>query len=601
MAIAVIQPFKTKYLFGMVTSLLNRFMAFFIYEQDEKVDLETTTKSLPLNLGTLFLLIILLVESILALVDDNLKLAIPFVVSFLILGCSFYFLRKSKNVIGQRSFLGIIALILAVFVIFRGNAGIGVPWALFFPFIVLIYKGRNEGSLWAISFFLFMVLYFAIFQNLLPQKIYSLQECVIYCLLYVTAHIISYSLEFLRVEVLLAKERIILESQNQNEALEEVISKLSHQVRTPLSNITGVIEMLRTTTLNNEQRDFVNTIHTSSNNLVNVVNNLVMVSKTTLQEPQETINFNLYNTVNNVLQLFPYEQSKARFNISLSADIPGQITGNSLKLKQILLNLINSIIKFNKSESKITIEVLNKELMPEKVELIFKITCNLIYDTKQETHLSESFFNQQELVKLNTSKIINQFDLTITQKMIEVEGHSLSIIPQSDKTVFEFGATYLTSISKLSSAMPTPPEKKTTPTVTQPTVQKEKVEMKNANILLVEDNFSNQQIISLYIKNEVKKIDIAFNGKEALEKFGLAKYDLILMDVQMPIMDGFKATQKIRELEQSTNSRIPIIAVTANAFPEDREKCITVGMDDYISKPFQPEELILKIRDNLSK
>jgi len=596
----VVLELRTNTLYDMVTSLLNRFMAFFLFEQDEKVDLETTTKSLPINLGTIFLMIILLLESILALVDENIKLAIPFVFSFLLLGCGFYFLRKSKTVFGQNTLLGIIALICALFVVYGGNAGIGVPWALFFPFFVLIYKGRKEGSLWAISFFLLMILHFAVLQNLLG-KTYNLIDCIFYCLMYLTAQAIAYSLEFLRVEVLLAKERVILESQNQNEALEEVISKLSHQVRTPLSNITGVIEMLRTTTLNSEQRDFVNTIHTSSNNLVNVVNNLVMVSKSTLQEPQESINFNLYNTVNNVLQLFPYDQSKARFNISLSADIPGQLTGNSLKLKQILLNLINSVIKFNKSESKITIEVLNKEIMPDKVELVFKITCNLIYDAKQETHLSESFFNQQELVKLNTSKIINQFDLTITQKMIEVEGHTLSIIPQSDKTVFEFGATYSTSISKLSSAMPSSQEKKPVIVASHPPVQKEKVEMKNANILLVEDNFSNQQIISLYIKNEVKKIDIAFNGKEALEKFGLARYDLILMDVQMPIMDGFKATQKIRELEQSTNSHIPIIAVTANAFPEDREKCITVGMDDYISKPFQPEELILKIRDNLSK
>ena len=89
-------------------------------------------------------------------------------------------------------------------------------------------------------------------------------------------------------------------------------------------------------------------------------------------------------------------------------------------------------------------------------------------------------------------------------------------------------------------------------------------------------DFSNQQIIILYIKNEVMKIDVAFNGKEALDKFGKAKYDLILMDVQMPIMDGFKATQKIRELEKSTGTHTPIIAVTANAFPEDKERCFVI-------------------------
>ena len=106
--------------------------------------------------------------------------------------------------------------------------------------------------------------------------------------------------------------------------------------------------------------------------------------------------------------------------------------------------------------------------------------------------------------------------------------------------------------------------------------------------------------MNLYIKNDVKKVETASNGKEALEKFGMARFDLILMDVQMPIMDGFKATQKIRELEKSTNTHVPIIAVTANAFPEDKERCLASGMDDSISKPFQPDELLDKIRQHLN-
>jgi len=580
----------------MITSLLNRFMAFFLFEQDEKVELEASTKTLPLNLGAIILLTMLLVESILALIINNIGVVIPFFTGFVLLVSSFFIFHKFKTILYQRILITVIFLCYAILISTGANCGLGIAWTLFFPFLVIILKGRNEGSLWAIGLFLYMVLHFTILYNFFGRE-YATSACFFYGFMYISAHAIAYSLEFIRVEVLLAKERKILESQNQNQALEEVIAKLSHQIRTPLSNITGVLDMLKAGGMTDEQRDYINTIHTSSNNLISVVNNLVMISRTTAHEPQEFINFNLYNAVNNILQLFPFEQSKARFNISLAADIPGQLSGNSLKLKQILLNIINCIIKQNKNESRITIEVISKEHMPDKIELIFRITSNLVLETKQESHLSESFFNQQELVKLNTSKLINQFDLTITQKMIEVEDHTLSIIPQSEKTVFEFGATFLTAVSKLTSATPTMPEKKVAQTV--PQVNKEKVEMKNANILLVEDNFSNQQIISLYIKNEVNKIDIAFNGKEALEKFGLAKYDLILMDVQMPIMDGFKATQKIRELEQSTNSHIPIIAVTANAFPEDKEKCLAVGMDDYISKPFQPDELIVKIRENL--
>jgi len=115
------------------------------------------------------------------------------------------------------------------------------------------------------------------------------------------------------------------------------------------------------------------------------------------------------------------------------------------------------------------------------------------------------------------------------------------------------------------------------------------------NILLVEDNIINQKIIILSLKNIVKKIDVANNGEEALNLFKKEKYDLILMDLQMPIMDGFIATKKIREIENNSSNHTPIIAVTANALLGDRDKCIDAGMDEYISKPFKIDVLIDKM------
>jgi CheY-like chemotaxis protein len=127
------------------------------------------------------------------------------------------------------------------------------------------------------------------------------------------------------------------------------------------------------------------------------------------------------------------------------------------------------------------------------------------------------------------------------------------------------------------------------------------VEIGEASILLVEDNLINQKIVLLSLEKLVRNIDIASNGKEALDKFGTANYDLILMDIQMPVMDGFLATKKIREIEASTNSFTPIIAITANAMSGDREACLAVGMDDYISKPFQIDILVEKMKTLLSK
>jgi CheY-like chemotaxis protein len=124
--------------------------------------------------------------------------------------------------------------------------------------------------------------------------------------------------------------------------------------------------------------------------------------------------------------------------------------------------------------------------------------------------------------------------------------------------------------------------------------------LEDANILLVEDNSINQKIVLLSLKNKVKNIEVANNGKEALNKFGTTKYDLILMDIQMPVMNGIVATKKIRELESSTNTHTPIIAITANALSGDKESCLAAGMNEYISKPFEVEILLQKMRNLLT-
>jgi CheY-like chemotaxis protein len=126
--------------------------------------------------------------------------------------------------------------------------------------------------------------------------------------------------------------------------------------------------------------------------------------------------------------------------------------------------------------------------------------------------------------------------------------------------------------------------------------EKSKKELKDLSILLVEDNPINQRITQLMLEPLVKRFEVARNGKEALDMFGTSRYDLILMDVQMPVMNGLVAADKIRGLEMSTQAHVPIIAITANAMLGDREQCLAVGMDDYISKPIEPEVLIEKIR-----
>ncbi|MBR8536772.1 response regulator [Carboxylicivirga sediminis] len=568
-------------------------------DNKDKVDDEEQNSLLINNLINFFLFCIVFIEGMISLRNENNFYAFPLLTLSLVFAFHFVYLTRNSKARGmQNSLFFFSSITFLYFVVFGSSTGIDIIWSALFPPFIISLMGMKRGSFLSMLFLTIIaavVLLVNEFGIIAYSKQYTLVEKVVFLAFYLIFFITTYAIHYTYTEIILRKERRVLDSQNFNKTQEELISKLSHQIRTPLSNITGIIDILEKTNLSDDQRDYINTIHASSNNLVNVVNNMVAASTTNFNQiPTEEVSFNLYSTINNTIKLFQDDQEKKKFSLSLSADIPNNLIGNSIKIKQVFLNLLNSLLKYNKSELKtITIEVTRKELLPDKITLAFRIISNTVVPIPK-SELGENAIHSSDVIHLNRSKYINLLDLGITQKIIEMDGNSIEIIPDSVNTTIEFSATFKENKKSQSIESIKPPTKQSE------NYFKPVVDIADANILLVEDNFSNQQIIILYIKDEVKKIEVAFNGKEALDKFGKVKYDLILMDVQMPIMDGFKATEKIRQIEKSTGTHTPIIAVTANAFPEDKEKCLASGMDDYISKPFQPEDLIRKIKKHLS-
>ncbi|WP_289054756.1 response regulator [Carboxylicivirga marina] len=579
--------------------ILNRFLLLFKSDNKENVDIEEQTPTLINNLINFFLFCIVFIEGVICLRSEDIFFAIPLLTLSLIFAFHFVYLSRNSMARGmQNSLFFFSSVTFLYFVVFGSSTGINIIWSALFPPFIISLMGMRRGSIFSLLFMALIAIIILIINNygfIDLAKQYTLTEKIVFLAFYFLFFIATYAIHYTYTEIILKKERRVLDSQNFNKTQEELISKLSHQIRTPLSNITGIIDILEKTTLTDDQRDYINTIHASSNNLVNVVNNMVAASKTNFSQiPAEEVSFNLYSTINNTIKLFQDDQEKKKFSLSLSADIPTNLIGNSVKVKQIFLNLLNSLLKYNKSELKtIAIEVSRKEILPDKIVLKFRIISNTVVPIPK-SELGEDAMHSSEVIHLNRSKYINLLDLGITQKIIEMDGNHIEISPDSVKTVIEFTASFKENNKSQSIENIKPPTKQSE------SYFKPSVNIADANILLVEDNFSNQQIIILYIKDEVRKIEVAFNGKEALDKFGKVKYDLILMDVQMPIMDGFKATEKIRQIEKSTGTHTPIIAVTANAFPEDKEKCLASGMDDYISKPFQPEDLIHKMKKHLS-
>ena len=259
--------------------------------------------------------------------------------------------------------------------------------------------------------------------------------------------------------------------------------------------------------------------------------------------------------------------------------------GDPIKVKQIFLNIIENLIKSTERKSSITVtyNLLKETATNCEVHFKINITPSILGTIKED--------NQ------GTPDEEGVMDLSIANKLLEHNGGVIDIQTDRENTIISFNLTF--QKSKIETEVTYPGKIDSVAAAIE--AKSVPVELKDANVLLVEDNLINQKIVVLSIQKMIKNIDIANNGKEALDKFGTSKYDIILMDIQMPVMDGIIATKKIREIEQSTNTSTPIIAITANALAGDKEICLAAGMDDYISKPFQVEVLIQKMRKLLNK
>lgn len=361
----------------------------------------------------------------------------------------------------------------------------------------------------------------------------------------------------------------IEEASSSSEKKEDVIAGFSHRIREPLNNLVVISDLLLNTDLQKKQRELVETFVASTNNMVTIVNELTMESAGNISYgSRKPIRYNMLSTIQNTIDLFK-QKDKANIDFIFSRKDYGEYecSGDPIIIKQILLDIFNTIeAQGSGMPTKVTIN-LRKERQSEHVNNI---------DIRIQTDRKISFIEHEGTYGQLASRLIARKKGRYSQE----QGENFSVLT-------------------VSMPFASPAAVQILPGQTEPgdSQEKERVrkDMKDARILLVEDNLINQKITLLTLKPLVGFIDTASNGLEAIEKLGKENYDLILMDIVMPVMDGIMAAEKIREMEDGTGIHIPIIAITANAMIGDREKCLSAGIDDYISKPFQPSALVEKI------
>lgn len=379
-------------------------------------------------------------------------------------------------------------------------------------------------------------------------------------------------------------ERVNIEIRKSNQMKETFLANTSHEIRTPLNAIIGFTNLLLDSDLTEVQSRYLNNIKVSGNNLLFIINDILDMSKIEAGKLElESVNFDIRELVRSCVDTVCVKRDNKDINVdvSIGTDVPKLVVGDSHRINQVFTNLLNNSIKFTGEDCRIKFIVKLVRVDNDDVELEFTVSDNGIGIPKdKQVEIFQSFTQ----ANIDTTRKYGGtgLGLSITKQLVEMYGGKISV-----KSVEGEGATFIFNmILKQSNGDIVLSSNK-------PSVEISDVEL---DILLVEDNAINRELAcdTLMSWNHNLHIDIATNGSIAVDKVKANMYDLILMDIQMPVMDGNSAAKIIRSLEYP-KCDIPIIAMTAHAFKEEQDRCLSNGMNDYIMKPFDPGDLCAKI------
>jgi PAS domain S-box-containing protein len=391
-------------------------------------------------------------------------------------------------------------------------------------------------------------------------------------------------------ELEVSLRKAIVEANTANQAKSEFLARMSHEIRTPLHGVTGILDLLSDGKLDIQQQEYLSLARSSADSLLSVISDILDFSKIEAGKFElESEEFDLKSVVEESLNTVAVIAQKKGLKIThqLSSDVPTVLWGDPTCLRQILLNLLGNSVKFTeKGEIVISISKENEE--NEEVVLHFSVKDTGIGIPKEKQALIFDAFSQADS-SVERRRGGTGLGLAISRSLVEKMGGRIWV--EGDLGIgstFHFTIKFAkkTHIGRKQAVTEHPPTCNNSPKL---------------NILVAEDNATSQLIAKKMLERSGHVVSIAENGAQACEKVADADFDIVLMDVEMPLMNGLEATRVIRDKEKTSSRHIPIVAMTAYATKEDKEKCLSAGMNDFLVKPVKSKDLYALIDKLLSE
>jgi signal transduction histidine kinase/DNA-binding response OmpR family regulator len=367
---------------------------------------------------------------------------------------------------------------------------------------------------------------------------------------------------------------------------EQFLANVSHEIRTPMNGIIGMTHLLQRTRPTNEQKEYLDAIKDSANNLMVIINDILDFSKINAGKIEfSRSEFSLRELVRGVVQILKVkaDEKGLQLNVNIDYRINDLLTGDPIRLNQVLMNLVGNALKFtDKGKVSLEIRLLNTEEQSSRIR--FNVTDTGIGIPENRL---DSIFESFEQADNNKRRHEGTgLGLTIVRKLVELQGGSIQVKSrpgEGSEFSFEmpFGISSTGSGQLQQEALPAPSN----------------VDLSHLRILVVEDNRINQLLVRKMLKQQgIEQVETAETGSEAIRLLETRIFDLVLMDIQLPEMDGYETTRTIRRRLPEDRQNIPVIALTADASEKMKSTARSAGMDDYLVKPYTPEELSAKLQ-----